>query len=135
MTMGTILLSMLLTEVMGAEHHAQMVLMPTYRPFSTREAGKHCHLGTLTLPIQGMLRASSTGYWGEDSETNTGTIKRSGGKDVSAEGESSSMVPMTTEEAKLVPMPVHIAVTPSTTKELIGKCGNGMLGGTPELWL
>lgn len=72
--------------------------------------------------------ASSTGYWGEDSEGDTGTIKRRGGKDVSAEAESSSMVPVTAEEAKPVPMPAHIAVTPSTTKGLIGKCGNGMLG-------
>lgn len=65
--------------------------------------------------------ASSTGYWGEDSEGDTGTIKRRGGKDVSAEAESSSMVPVTTEEAKPVPMPAHIAVTPSTTKGLIAR--------------
>ncbi|XP_052036296.1 rap guanine nucleotide exchange factor 2 isoform X6 [Apodemus sylvaticus] len=65
--------------------------------------------------------ASSTGYWGEDSEGDTGTIKRRGGKDVSTEAESSSMVPVTTEEAKPVPMPAHIAVTPSTTKGLIAR--------------
>lgn len=53
-TKGTVLLSMLLTAVGGAGHHAQVVLMTTYRPSSTREAGKHCHLGTLTLTIQGM---------------------------------------------------------------------------------
>lgn len=74
--------------------------------------------------------ASSTGYWGEDSEGDTGTIKRRGGKDVSTEAESSSMVPVTTEEAKPVPMPAHIAVTPSTTKGLIGKCANGGPGHT-----
>jgi hypothetical protein len=56
MTKGTVLPSMLLTAVVGAGHHAQVVPMTTYRPFSTREAGKHCHLGTLTLTIQGMLQ-------------------------------------------------------------------------------
>ncbi|KAK7811534.1 hypothetical protein U0070_006096 [Myodes glareolus] len=65
--------------------------------------------------------ASSTGYWGEDSEGDTGTIKRRGGKDVSIEAESSSMVPVTTEEAKPVPMPAHIAVTPTTPKGLIAR--------------
>lgn len=65
--------------------------------------------------------ASSTGYWGEDSEGDTGTIKRRGGKDVSIEAESSSLVPVTTEEAKPVPMPAHIAVTTSTTKGLIAR--------------
>ncbi|XP_032719201.1 rap guanine nucleotide exchange factor 2 isoform X12 [Lontra canadensis] len=63
--------------------------------------------------------ASSTGYWGEDSEGDTGTIKRRGGKDVSIEAESSSMTSVTTEETKPVPMPAHIAVTSSTTKGLI----------------
>lgn len=79
--------------------------------------------------------ASSTGYWGEDSEGDTGTIKRRGGKDVSIETESSNLVPVTTEEAKPVPMPAHIAVTSSTTKGLIGKYGNGMLGGVPGPWV
>ncbi|VFV34166.1 rap guanine nucleotide exchange [Lynx pardinus] len=63
--------------------------------------------------------ASSTGYWGEDSEGDTGTIKRRGGKDVSIEAESSSITSVTTEEAKPVPTPAHIAVTSSTTKGLI----------------
>uniref|UniRef100_A0A8C0BAZ3 Rap guanine nucleotide exchange factor 2 n=1 Tax=Buteo japonicus TaxID=224669 RepID=A0A8C0BAZ3_9AVES len=53
--------------------------------------------------------ASSTGYWGEDSEGDTGTIKRRGGKDVSIEAETT-------------PMPTHIAVSSSSTKGLIGKC-------------
>ncbi|XP_012973238.1 rap guanine nucleotide exchange factor 2 isoform X1 [Mesocricetus auratus] len=65
--------------------------------------------------------ASPTGYWGEDSEGDTGTIKRRGGKDVSSEAESSSLAPVTTEEAKPVPMPAHIAVTPSATKGLIAR--------------
>ena len=46
------------------------------------------------------------GYWGEDTEGYTGTIKQRGGKDVSAEAESSSMEPMTTEEAKTCPYAV-----------------------------
>ncbi|XP_041594030.1 rap guanine nucleotide exchange factor 2 isoform X5 [Vulpes lagopus] len=63
--------------------------------------------------------ASSTGYWGEDSEGDTGTIKRRGGKDVSIEAESSSVTSVTTEETKPVPMPAHMAVTSSTAKGLI----------------
>ncbi|XP_070117529.1 rap guanine nucleotide exchange factor 2 isoform X3 [Equus przewalskii] len=65
--------------------------------------------------------ASSTGYWGEDSEGDTGTIKRRGGKDVSIEAESSSITSVTTEETKPVPMPAHIAVTSSTAKGLIAR--------------
>ncbi|XP_046512163.1 rap guanine nucleotide exchange factor 2 isoform X3 [Equus quagga] len=65
--------------------------------------------------------ASSTGYWGEDSEGDTGTIKRRGGKDVSIEAESSSITSVTTEESKPVPMPAHIAVTASTAKGLIAR--------------
>ncbi|XP_045151695.1 rap guanine nucleotide exchange factor 2 [Echinops telfairi] len=65
--------------------------------------------------------ASSTGYWGEDTEGDTGTIKRRGGKDVSLEAEGSSMTLVTTEETKPVPMPAHVAVTPSTTKGLIAR--------------
>lgn len=65
--------------------------------------------------------ASSTGYWGEDSEGDTGTIKRRGGKDVCIEAESSSVTSVTTEEAKPVPVPTHMAVTPGTAKGLIGK--------------
>ncbi|XP_059778333.1 rap guanine nucleotide exchange factor 2 isoform X7 [Balaenoptera ricei] len=65
--------------------------------------------------------ASSTGYWGEDSEGDTGTIKRRGGKDVSLEAESSSMMPATAEEAKPVAVAAHVAVPPSAAKGLIGK--------------
>lgn len=65
--------------------------------------------------------ASSTGYWGEDSEGDTGTIKRRGGKDVSIEAESSSITSITTEDSKPVPMPAHIAMPTSNTKGLIGK--------------
>ncbi|XP_042524305.1 rap guanine nucleotide exchange factor 2 isoform X3 [Dipodomys spectabilis] len=63
--------------------------------------------------------ASSTGYWGEDSEGDTGTIKRRGGKDVSIEAESSSVASVTTEETKPVPVSTHISVTASTAKGLI----------------
>ncbi|XP_069868724.1 rap guanine nucleotide exchange factor 2 isoform X4 [Dipodomys merriami] len=63
--------------------------------------------------------ASSTGYWGEDSEGDTGTIKRRGGKDVSSEAESSSVASVTTEETKPVPVSTHISVTASTAKGLI----------------
>ncbi|KAJ8781803.1 hypothetical protein J1605_010787 [Eschrichtius robustus] len=73
--------------------------------------------------------ASSTGYWGEDSEGDTGTIKRRGGKDVSLEAESSSMMPVTAEEAKPVAMAAHVAVPPSATKGLIGKLATeGLIG-------
>lgn len=63
--------------------------------------------------------ASSTGYWGEDSEGDTGTIKRRGGKDVSLDADSSSMTAVTAEEAKPAAMAAHIAVTPSAAKGLI----------------
>lgn len=62
--------------------------------------------------------ASSTGYWGEDSEGDTGTIKRRGGKDVSMEAESSSITSRTAEESK----PAQIAVSTSNAKGLLGKC-------------
>uniref|UniRef100_A0A5F9CYF7 Rap guanine nucleotide exchange factor 2 n=1 Tax=Oryctolagus cuniculus TaxID=9986 RepID=A0A5F9CYF7_RABIT len=65
--------------------------------------------------------ASSTGYWGEDSEGDTGTIKRRGGKDVSMEAESSSVAPVTAEDTKPVPVPAHIAATSSTAKGLIAR--------------
>lgn len=57
MTKGTALPSMLLTAVVGAGLHVQVVPMTTSRPSSTRGAGKPCRLGTLTLTIQGMLQA------------------------------------------------------------------------------
>ncbi|XP_026555852.1 rap guanine nucleotide exchange factor 2 [Pseudonaja textilis] len=65
--------------------------------------------------------ASSTGYWGEDSEGDTGTIKRRGGKDVSSEAESSSMTSMTAEDSKPVAMPAHIAMPTSNAKGLIAR--------------
>ncbi|KAG9479976.1 hypothetical protein GDO78_011803 [Eleutherodactylus coqui] len=65
--------------------------------------------------------ASSTGYWGEDSEGDTGTIKRRGGKDVALEAESSSLPSQMSEDAKAPPVPTHIAVTASSSKGLIAR--------------
>ncbi|XP_036743859.2 rap guanine nucleotide exchange factor 2 isoform X3 [Manis pentadactyla] len=65
--------------------------------------------------------ASSTGYWGEDSEGDTGTIKRRGGKDVSAEAEGSSIASGTPEETRPVPAPAHVAATSSTAKGLTAR--------------
>ncbi|XP_018098721.1 rap guanine nucleotide exchange factor 2 isoform X4 [Xenopus laevis] len=66
--------------------------------------------------------ASSTGYWGEDSEGDTGTIKRRGGKDVALEAETSSIMSMAPEETKPLPVPTHVAVTTSSAKGLIVYC-------------
>uniref|UniRef100_A0A3P9AFB2 Rap guanine nucleotide exchange factor 2 n=1 Tax=Esox lucius TaxID=8010 RepID=A0A3P9AFB2_ESOLU len=44
--------------------------------------------------------SSSAAYWGEDSEGDTGTIKRRGGKDVNADPETSSITSMGSDEAK-----------------------------------
>ncbi|XP_050801456.1 rap guanine nucleotide exchange factor 2 [Gopherus flavomarginatus] len=65
--------------------------------------------------------ASSTGYWGEDSEGDTGTIKRRGGKDVSIEAETSSITSVTAEESKPAPMSSHITVSSSSAKGLIAR--------------
>uniref|UniRef100_A0A8C5LTE9 Rap guanine nucleotide exchange factor 2 n=1 Tax=Leptobrachium leishanense TaxID=445787 RepID=A0A8C5LTE9_9ANUR len=62
--------------------------------------------------------ASSTGYWGEDSEGDTGTIKRRGGKDVTLEAETGSLA---SDEPKGLPIPTHIAVTTSSSKGLIAR--------------
>uniref|UniRef100_A0AAZ3SWD8 Rap guanine nucleotide exchange factor 2 n=1 Tax=Oncorhynchus tshawytscha TaxID=74940 RepID=A0AAZ3SWD8_ONCTS len=44
--------------------------------------------------------SSSAAYWGEDSEGDTGTIKRRGGKDVNTDPETSSITSMGSDEAK-----------------------------------
>lgn len=75
--------------------------------------------------------ASSTGYWGEDSEGDTGTIKRRGGKDVSAEAEGSSIASGTPEETRPVPAPAHVAATSSTAKGLTGK----LIGELCYVWV
>ncbi|MEE6461114.1 hypothetical protein FKM82_001199 [Ascaphus truei] len=66
--------------------------------------------------------ASSTGYWGEDSEGDTGTIKRRGGKDVTLEAETCSITSLTSDESKPLLVPTHIAVTTSSAKGLIVYC-------------
>ncbi|KAG5849439.1 hypothetical protein ANANG_G00110400 [Anguilla anguilla] len=63
--------------------------------------------------------ASSTGYWGEDSEGDTGTIKRRGGKDVSTDPETSSITSVTSEDSKPPGRPSHITVTSSNAKSLM----------------
>uniref|UniRef100_A0A4W3HXA6 Rap guanine nucleotide exchange factor 2 n=1 Tax=Callorhinchus milii TaxID=7868 RepID=A0A4W3HXA6_CALMI len=65
--------------------------------------------------------ASSTGYWAEDSEGDTGTIKRRGGKDVSVDSEGSGAT-LTAEDSKQNARPSHIAVSSSTAKGLIVYC-------------
>ncbi|XP_061642816.1 rap guanine nucleotide exchange factor 2 isoform X6 [Phyllopteryx taeniolatus] len=57
--------------------------------------------------------SSSAAYWGEDSEGDTGTIKRRGGKDVNADAETSSITSTGSEDAKQMgrpsPSPVNAA--------------------------
>ncbi|XP_058887344.1 rap guanine nucleotide exchange factor 2 isoform X4 [Acipenser ruthenus] len=65
--------------------------------------------------------ASSTGYWGEDSEGDTGTIKRRGGKDVNADAETSSIIYNTSEDTKQHSRPSHITVPSGTAKSLIAR--------------
>ncbi|GCC34065.1 hypothetical protein chiPu_0012538 [Chiloscyllium punctatum] len=62
--------------------------------------------------------ASTTGYWADDSEGDTGTIKRRGGKDVAVDSEGSSTV-LATDDPKQNVRPSHIAVSSSTAKGLI----------------
>ncbi|XP_072440345.1 rap guanine nucleotide exchange factor 2 isoform X3 [Chiloscyllium punctatum] len=62
--------------------------------------------------------ASTTGYWADDSEGDTGTIKRRGGKDVAVDSEGSSTA-LATDDPKQNVRPSHIAVSSSTAKGLI----------------
>ncbi|XP_072290837.1 rap guanine nucleotide exchange factor 2 isoform X3 [Eucyclogobius newberryi] len=55
--------------------------------------------------------SSSAAYWGEDSEGDTGTIKRRGGKDVSADAETSSITSTGSEEVKLMGRPTPSPIT------------------------
>ncbi|KAM9376885.1 rap guanine nucleotide exchange factor 2 isoform 1-T1 [Pholidichthys leucotaenia] len=55
--------------------------------------------------------SSSAAYWGEDSEGDTGTIKRRGGKDVNADPETSSITSTGSEEAKLHGRPSPSPIT------------------------
>ncbi|MBZ3891813.1 Rap guanine nucleotide exchange factor 2 [Sciurus carolinensis] len=53
---GMELLLVLPTGVGGAGHHAQVAHVITHRPSRTKEVGKHLHLDTPTLIIQGILQ-------------------------------------------------------------------------------
>ncbi|XP_066574119.1 rap guanine nucleotide exchange factor 2 isoform X3 [Amia ocellicauda] len=64
---------------------------------------------------------SSTGYWGEDSEGDTGTIKRRGGKDVSADADASSIASSASEESKQHSRPAHIPMPSGGAKGLIAR--------------
>ncbi|KAI9521444.1 Rap guanine nucleotide exchange factor 2 [Dissostichus eleginoides] len=55
--------------------------------------------------------SSSAAYWGEDSEGDTGTIKRRGGKDVNADAETSSITSTGSEEAKHLGRPSPSPIT------------------------
>ncbi|XP_054648985.1 rap guanine nucleotide exchange factor 2 isoform X5 [Dunckerocampus dactyliophorus] len=55
--------------------------------------------------------SSSAAYWGEDSEGDTGTIKRRGGKDVNADPETSSITSTGSEEAKQIGRPSPSPIT------------------------
>uniref|UniRef100_A0A665V9L2 Rap guanine nucleotide exchange factor 2 n=1 Tax=Echeneis naucrates TaxID=173247 RepID=A0A665V9L2_ECHNA len=62
--------------------------------------------------------SSSAAYWGEDSEGDTGTIKRRGGKDVNADPETSSITSTGSEEAKhLSQIHYHLCRVSSARKE------------------
>ncbi|KAM7000445.1 rap guanine nucleotide exchange factor 2 isoform 26-T26 [Tautogolabrus adspersus] len=61
--------------------------------------------------------SSSAAYWGEDSEGDTGTIKRRGGKDVNADPETSSITSTGSEEAKLLGRPSPSPITAGARKE------------------
>lgn len=65
--------------------------------------------------------ASSPGYWAEDSEGDTGTIKRRGGKDVSVDSDGSTTT-LSGEDSNQTVRSSHIAASSSTAKGLIGKC-------------
>ncbi|XP_048464346.1 rap guanine nucleotide exchange factor 2-like [Rhincodon typus] len=64
--------------------------------------------------------ASTTGYWAEDSEGDTGTIKRRGGKDVAVDSEGSGTA-VATDDPKQNVRPSHIAVSSSTAKGLTAR--------------
>ncbi|XP_056898654.1 rap guanine nucleotide exchange factor 2 isoform X3 [Takifugu flavidus] len=55
--------------------------------------------------------SSSAAYWGEDSEGDTGTIKRRGGKDINADPETSSITSTGSEEAKQLGRPSPSPIT------------------------
>ncbi|XP_061896251.1 rap guanine nucleotide exchange factor 2-like [Entelurus aequoreus] len=64
--------------------------------------------------------SSSAAYWGEDSEGDTGTIKRRGGKDVNADPETSSITSTGSEEAKQIGRPSPSPI-PAGCKGLVSR--------------
>lgn len=64
--------------------------------------------------------ASSPGYWAEDSEGDTGTIKRRGGKDVSVDSDGSTTT-LSGEDSNQTVRSSHIAAPSSTAKGLIAR--------------
>lgn len=70
--------------------------------------------------------SSSAAYWGEDSEGDTGTIKRRGGKDVSTDPETSSITSTGSEEAKQLgrpsPSPITVGNKGGLCKWLLSFC-------------
>lgn len=65
--------------------------------------------------------SSSAAYWGEESEGDTGTIKRRGGKDVNADPETSSITSTGSEEAKQLGRPSPSPIT-AGGKSFICEC-------------
>ncbi|KAL4640385.1 rap guanine nucleotide exchange factor 2 isoform X2 [Arapaima gigas] len=63
--------------------------------------------------------SSTTAYWGEDTEGDTGTIKRRGGKDLCADTDASSVMPIPPEDCKQHSRPAHVTVLSSNSKGLI----------------
>ncbi|XP_059820932.1 rap guanine nucleotide exchange factor 2 isoform X1 [Hypanus sabinus] len=64
--------------------------------------------------------ASSPGYWAEDSEGDTGTIKRRGGKDVSIDSDGSNTA-LAADDSNQNVRSSHIAGSSSTAKGLIAR--------------
>lgn len=64
--------------------------------------------------------SSSAAYWGEDSEGDTGTIKRRGGKDVNADPETSSITSTGSEEAKQLGRPSPSPITAGGKRIICG---------------
>uniref|UniRef100_A0A3P9JQ58 Rap guanine nucleotide exchange factor 2 n=1 Tax=Oryzias latipes TaxID=8090 RepID=A0A3P9JQ58_ORYLA len=75
--------------------------------------------------------SSSAAYWGEDSEGDTGTIKRRGGKDVNADAETSSITSTGSEEAKLLSRPTPSPI-PSGGRSVFGVL-TAVTGNLPQL--
>ncbi|XP_012922454.1 rap guanine nucleotide exchange factor 2 isoform X3 [Heterocephalus glaber] len=105
------------TGLWAASGHADQVMFSDHSTKYSRQSQSRESLE------QAQSRASwaSTGYWGEDSEGDTGTIKRRGGKDVSLEAESSGLASVAAEETRPGPLPARVAAAPSAGKGLVAR--------------